>query len=69
MNVSQVYSSQWFSSYLNIRNVSFHAQLDIAGHSGDAPVLMFYNGNSPPSNDKERLDILKVCFTSKTCTV
>ena len=34
--------------------------MDIDGHSGDSPVIPFYNSNTPPSTDKERLEVLKV---------
>ena len=41
-------------------------QLDIVGHSGDSAMIPFYNGDYPPSNDKERMDILKVHYS--TCS-
>lgn len=30
------------------------------GHSGDSDEVMFVNSSNPPSNDKERLQVLKV---------
>lgn len=36
-------------------------QIDIVGHSGDSDEVPFVNSNSPPANDKERLQVLKVC--------
>lgn len=38
--------------------------MDIEGHSGDSPVIPFYKSNTPPSTDKERLEILKVVNSS-----
>ena len=35
-------------------------QLDIVGHSGDSDEVPFVNSSNPPSNDKERLQVLKV---------
>ena len=32
------------------------------GHSGDSDEIPFMNSNSPPANDKERLQVLKVGY-------
>ena len=38
-------------------------QYDIVGHSGDASSVTFVHNKSPPANNKERLDIIRVrCF-------
>lgn len=44
-------------------------QLDIVGHSGDSDEVPFVNSSNPPSNDKERLQVLKVreSLLSKVC--
>lgn len=43
---------------------SFHGyesriQYDIVGHSGEGYGLSFIHSNSPPANNKDRLDIIK----------
>ena len=38
-------------------------QLDIVGHSGDSDEIPFVESSNPPSNDKERLKVLKVGCT------
>jgi len=45
----------------------FVLQIDIVGHSGDSDEIPFVNSSSPPSNDKERLQILKVWFIMCSC--
>ena len=35
-------------------------QIDIVGHSGDSPDIKFVSSAAPPSNDKERLNVLEV---------
>lgn len=37
-------------------------QYDIFGHSGDTPQIEFVNRKLPPKNNKERLDVIRVCF-------
>ena len=48
-------------------------KLDIVGHSGDAIQVPFVQSTSPPANDKERLQVLKVhvhtCVTRFTTAI
>lgn len=39
-------------------------QYDIFGHSGDTHKIEFVNRKRPPKNNKERLDVIRVCVTN-----
>ena len=42
-------------------------QIDIVGHSGDSPDIKFVSSAAPPSNDKERLNVLEVHTSTYMC--
>ena len=51
--LAYVYGSLYMSSNISL-------QIDIVGHSGDSPDIKFVSSAAPPSNDKERLNVLEV---------
>ena len=46
--------------FINILLLLLLLQLDIVGHSGDSAEIPFLSSESPPTNEKEKMDILKV---------